>query len=174
MNAASSRFPPSVALWICVAALGAAGLAFGILPLDRARERAVSQEAAAAATRTSDLRFTPWVARRPALVPDRSSETGTMLRAIFSASAMRGMRVVSIVPDVTDAGRAPSASDYTVGVEGRFRDLLAYLQAISECGALVDVRSADVHLARAWAEDGAPPLLDSTVHITLYGAGVAR
>ena len=182
MSDAGPVVPQTVALWVCVTAIGVAGFALGILPLDRARVQAVARaagarsmvDAASAAMPADGPPVSTAGEERPAVAGSEGSATGMMLRAIFSASAQRGMRVVSVVPDETEAVRAHAARDYTITVEGRFRDLLAFLKAISEGETLVDVRSADVHVANASAAYGVSPLLDSTVHITLYGAGGAR
>ena len=182
MSDAGSAVPQPVVFWACVAAIGVAGFAVGIPPLDRARVQAVARAAGArsmadAASAATPAGAPPAVtagAGRPAAARREGSATGMMLQTIFSASAQRGMRVVSVVPDETEVVREHAARDYTIAVEGRFRDLLAFLNAISEGGALVDVRSADVHVGNLSAELGVPPLLDSTIHITLYGAGGAR
>ncbi len=184
-NVPQGRRP--VLFWASLLVFSTVGYVYGIAPLDRARMDALQREAAARAMlegvseNANDTES--FAARRRigsalariAFSKSDGDATGTLLRVVADAGERTRVRVVSVAPEAqvlavrqAPIGLVTPGPELTIDVQGGFRGAVAFIEQISQRDALLDVRSADLHVLAAPSDFGGGPMLDSTVHVTLY------
>jgi Tfp pilus assembly protein PilO len=96
-----------------------------------------------------------------------AAATAAALHLLSDESKHFNVELRSVVPQVSSATPAPLISnDLTLGLRGRFRNIVAMLVDLPRHDVLIGVR--DVAFVSTQTLHGGTPMLDVTVHATLY------
>ncbi|HKU66885.1 MAG TPA: type 4a pilus biogenesis protein PilO [Candidatus Baltobacteraceae bacterium] len=98
-----------------------------------------------------------------------AATTANLLGMLHASARTFDTRVEEVQPGNPQAGReALQATPLVIRLNGRFRNILAFVEDLSHHATLISVSDTEIALANDSQRDAAEPRLDATVHATLY------
>lgn len=103
-----------------------------------------------------------------------SASTANLLSTLHASAARFSTRITAVQPGETTVSEASQGlpalqgSPLTIRLRGRFRDTLRFVEDLSHHSTLISVLDTGMSLAHDAGTDTSQPLLDATVHATLY------
>jgi Tfp pilus assembly protein PilO len=95
--------------------------------------------------------------------------TANLLATLYASSRTLHTQVVDVEPGVTpNTPDELQATPLTIRVSGTFRNILRFVEDLSEHATLVSVSDTELALASGSQRAAIEPQLDATIHATLY------
>ncbi len=104
------------------------------------------------------------------LTGSAASSTANLIALLEKSSRSFRTQVVQIQPEFAEANEDAGALEsmpVTIRLDGRFRNILAFIADLSRHDTLISVTDTELALSSEHLENG-PPRLDATVHAVLY------
>jgi hypothetical protein len=98
-----------------------------------------------------------------------SDATANLLAMLHDSARAFDTRVVGVEPGTAQSGSSElQASPLTIRVNGKFRNILRFVENLSHHATLISVSDTEMALANGSEPDAAEPHLEATIHATLY------
>lgn len=98
-----------------------------------------------------------------------SGTTANLLALLQTSAKAFDLRVREVRPgSVEDDGTPLRATPVTIGVQGQFRDILAFVEHLSHQRTLISVTDTEMSVTNESPLRGREPRLDATIHAMLY------
>jgi Tfp pilus assembly protein PilO len=98
-----------------------------------------------------------------------SDATADLLTTLNGSAGKFDAHVVGVQPESGQSSAdGLQANPVTIRVNGKFRNILRFVEDLSHHATLIDVSDTEMALANAGDRDAAEPHLDATIHATLY------
>jgi Tfp pilus assembly protein PilO len=139
-------------------------------------ERVLRDAASLRATQERALNDLRHIAKDASL----SATTADLLATLHGSASQFGTHVVQLQPGGAEAEPAPvdksadvpstslQATAFTIRIQGRFRSIVRFIEDLSHHATLINVASTEIALSNGVDHHGPEPMLDATIHATLY------
>jgi Tfp pilus assembly protein PilO len=104
-----------------------------------------------------------------------SETTAQLLATLQSAARTFATPIVLLHPEPVQASPGPlQATPLTIHISGTFRNILRFVEDLSHHATLMDVSDTEIALTHSAQNNAAQPLLEATIHATLYRLQLPR